>query len=506
MMKRVLGAAGVGVLVSCLGALAACGTPSADEENAKSGAAALKSANVSIDIFDANGTKVGEGAGVLIAPNAVLTSGHLVAGKAKWTITTADGKTTVNGTRGLTKDWMQYDSMKAHPRKTDVGVIYLDKAIHLDAYPKLATTKSSSGTPVTRVSHARGNFDMIGSSVANVRNFPHAYVADMPNSETVNTGGAVINGKGEIVGIVTGRGMQTSKMYIARTDGLAQWLAPKIVCAGGKADGLGIRTYGAPPPKPGCDAGTGTSSSGSSGASSGSSGASSGSSGASSGSSGASSGSSGASSGSSGASSGSSGSSGSDGVPSNCDDGGGNVWGGPPGGGSSSGSSGSSGSDGTTPGSSSGSSGASSGTPGSSGSSGAAGTTPGSSSGTSGTPGASSGTPGSSGSSGAVGTTPGSSSGTSGTPGASSGTPGSSGSSGSDTLPPGSSSGGGGGGGTGDEEVCEGPSDNPDECPPEDIGCTGPSCGGASSPDSTIDYGNCACSSSVASGTLPVIR
>jgi hypothetical protein len=497
MMKRVLGAAGVGVLVSCLGALAACGSPSADEENAKSGAAALQSANVSIDLFDANGSKIGEGAGVLIAPNLVLTSGHLIAGKAKWTITTADGKTTVNGTRGLTQDWMEYNSLKAHPRKTDVGVIYLDKPIQLAAYPKLATTKSSTGTQITRVSHVRGAFDMIGSSLTTVRNFPHAYVADMPNSETVNTGGAVINGKGEIVGVVTGRGMQTSKLYIARTDGLATWLAPKVVCAGGKSDGLSVRTYGAPPPKPGCDAGAGTSSGGTPGSSSGSSGASGGTPGSSSGSSG-------ASSGTPGSSSGSSGSSGSDGMPGKCDDGGGVVWGGGPGipGGSSSGSSGSSGAAGTTPGSSSGapgtpgSSSGAPGTPGSSGSSGAAGTTPGSSSGAPGTPGSSSGAPG----------TPGSSSGTPGASSGAPGTPGSSGSSGSDTLPPGSSSGGGIGGGAGDQEVCEGPSDNPTECPPEAAGCVGPSCGGASSPDSTIDYGNCACSSTVGSGSLPVIR
>jgi len=86
MMKRVLGAAGAFVLVSCLGAFAAttvaCGSSSSDE-NAQSGAAALQSANVAIDLFDANGSKVGEGAGVLIAPNLVLTSGHLIAGKAK---------------------------------------------------------------------------------------------------------------------------------------------------------------------------------------------------------------------------------------------------------------------------------------------------------------------------------------------------------------------------------------------------------------------------------------
>ena len=473
MMKRVLGAAGVGVLVSCVGALAACGS-SSEEDTTKSGAAALTSANVGIELHDANGNKIGEGAGVLIAPNLVLTSAHLVAGKAKWTVTTADGKKTVNGTRGLTYDWMKYDSLKSHPRKHDVAVIYLDKPIQLASYPTLATTKQTSGTEAQRVRHLGGNFDLVASKLGTVRTFPHAYTASMPTSETVNTGGAVINSKGEIVGIVTGRGMQTAKLYIARVDGLAKWLSPKVVCAGGKTGGLSVRTYGAPPPKPGCDAGPGGSSgsSGTSGASSsGSSGASS------SGSSGASSsGSSGASSG--GASSGSSGdgtSSGGGGGGGSCDDGGGNCsgdcdgsGGGGGGGGGDDGSSGSSGSSGASSGSNT---------------SGGPGTTSGGTSGSSGSSSGSSGDDGSSGNS-------------SGNPGTTSG--------GSTELPP-PGGGGGGGGGGGDEEVCEGPTDNPTECPPELTGCEGSNCGGGA-PDNTIDYGNCACTSSVGTGSLPIIR
>ena len=165
MMKRVLGAAGVGVLVSCLGALAACGSPSSDEENASRRTAALESANVTIDLFDANGTKVGEGAGVLIAPNLVLTSGHLIAGKAKWTITTADGKKTVNGTRGLTYDWMEYNSLKSHPRKHDVGVIYLDKPIQLASVSDSSPPRRrSTGHPATRVRHLGGGFELVARS------------------------------------------------------------------------------------------------------------------------------------------------------------------------------------------------------------------------------------------------------------------------------------------------------------------------------------------------------
>ena len=268
MMKRALGLVGVGVLVASVGSIAACGSSSSDE-NTSASVAALESANVTITLHDSVGNKVGEGAGVLIAPNLVLTSAHLVAGKAKWMVSTADGKKTSVGTRGLTYDWMRYQSLKSHPRKHDVAVIYLDKPIQLAAYPKLATDKQSAGTAAKRVRHSGQTFSLADASLGTVRTFPHAYTTEMSKSETLDTGGAVVNGKGEIVGVVSGRGMQTGKLYIARTDKLVKWLSPKVACAGGAAvvsTGSGIKTYGAPPPKPGCNKDGGSSgSSGSSG-------------------------------------------------------------------------------------------------------------------------------------------------------------------------------------------------------------------------------------------------
>ncbi len=414
--------AGVGVLVASIGAIAACGS-SSPEESTAAGVAALESANVIITLHDSVGNKVGEGAGVLIAPKLVLTSAHLVAGKAKWLVSTADGKKTAVGTRGLTYDWMEYRSLKSHPRKHDVAVIYLDKPIQLAAYPKLATGKQSAGSAAKRVRHRGQSFTLVDAALGSVRTFPHAYTTEMSTSETLDTGGAVINGKGEIVGVVTGRGMQTSKLYIARTDKLVRWLSPKVACAGGtslSSSGVSIKTYGAPPPKQGCEK--------------------------------------------DGGSSGSSGSSGSGGGGGTCDDGGGNCSGDcstSTGGGSNTG-----GSDDSNPG-------------------GGGGTTSGGD-----------GTSGSSGSN---------TSGSDGTPSGSDGTAGSSGGSntgGSDN----NTSGGGSGSGSGDEEVCEGPSDNPEECPPEPGGCEGSDCGG-SAIDNTTDYGDCACSGSAsATGIIPPLR
>ncbi|MFO0736107.1 MAG: S1C family serine protease [Labilithrix sp.] len=264
---------------------------------------------MTLTVHDINGTQVGQGSGILIAPRLVLTSAHLVAGKSRWSVTSADGTVKSAGIRGMTYDWMDYDnSQKAHPRKHDVAVIYLDKPINLDVYPKVASEKLANGATGTRLRSSGSQVLQLPQTFKKVVGFPHAYLTDMPSQEQVEPGNAVLNEHNEIVGVVTGRGLTTGQMYVARTNDLTDWLSPKAQCGGRK--NASVRTYGTPPPKPGCDTPGNGSSSGASGQTS--SGASSGASGeSSSGSSGASSGASGqTSSGASGQSSGTSGTSG----------------------------------------------------------------------------------------------------------------------------------------------------------------------------------------------------
>ena len=424
--KRILGAAGVGLLVASVGALAACsGSDKSSEGTPEAAKAALTNANVSITMLDAKGVELGRGTGVLIAPNTVLTAGHLVAGYTKWRVTSADGKVVATGKRGLTKDWMAYDSMKSHPRKTDVGILYLNKAIKLASYPKLAQTRQADGGSLQRVSHTNSGFQMIDGKISHFASFSHAYITDIPSSETLDTGGAVINAKGEIMGVVTGRGIQTAKLHIARLDGLVKWLAPKVTCGGGGAS-LTVKTYGTPPPKADCTDDAGTTSSSSSGSSSGGDDTT-----------GDDDDTTSSSSSSSGSSSG--GDKPGDNPGDSCTDTDGNCTGsdcGP--------------SDSNNPTSSSSSS-SSSGNPE---------TPPNTSSGSTNT------------SSGSDDTTSSSSSSSSGDAPTSSSS--SSSSSGNTDSPP---------------DTCQGPSDNPEQCPPEATGCSGPGCGGGS-PDDIIDYGN----------------
>ncbi len=456
---RILGAVCASILATSLGTLAACG--GSPESKEATTAQAVSAASVSIALFDENGVRVGDGSGVLIAPRLVLTSGHLISGKHKWVVTSADGKQKATGSRGMTYDWMKYDSNKAHPRKHDVGVIHLDESIKLSAYPKLVGEKSADGTKATRVRGNGGSFEQLDMTLAKYKSSPHAWLADGVGGETLDTGGAVYDSRG-ILGIVSGRGMTTGKLYVARVDGLVKWLAPKVACAGGAT---GVRTY-APPSidksKEICDdAGAGTSSGNP---------------------------------GSDGTSGGPGGSGPGDDNGGSCDGNDDGVCSGNCGAGGNDGSGGTNGSNGpndsngpTNPGGD--------GTPGSSG---APGSNPGSSSGNNGSNPGGDGTPGSSGSPGSDNP---SNPGGDGTPG-SSGANGNDGSSGGNTnnntsSSGGSSSGGGAGGSQGgdDGEACQGPNDNPDVCPPEPPGCVGPSCGGGQ-PDESIDYGNCACGSS----------
>ncbi|MBN9163291.1 MAG: hypothetical protein J0I07_20150 [Myxococcales bacterium] len=445
---RLLGAVCATVLASSLGTLAACGgSPDAKEPAT---AQAVSAASVSIVLFDENGTRVGEGSGVMIAPRLVLTSGHLISGKHRWVVTSADGKQKATGSRGMTYDWMRYDSNKAHPRKHDVGVIHLDESIKLSVYPKIVGEKSPDGTKATRLRGTGAGFEPLDATLAKYRTSPNAWLVDIPVSETLDTGGAVYDGRG-ILGIVSGRGTTTGKLYVARVDGLVKWLAPKVACAGGAT---GVRTYAGPSvdkSKEICEdggVGTGTSSSGGESPSGGS-----------------------------GGDEGGSCDGNDDGVCSgNCGGSSGNDGSAGPGGDGTTGSSGAPGTDGN--GGNDGSAGP--GGEGTAGSSGAPG-----SNGSSGNDGSSANNGG-----GAGGDGTGGSSGSSGSSGAA-GSNGSSGNNGSS-----GSNGGGAGGSQGDDgEACQGPSDNPDVCPPEPDGCVGPDCGGGQ-PDESIDYGNCACGSS----------
>ena len=241
---RILGAVCAGILATSLGTLVACGGSSDDKASTIDPAITAKTvqaASVMVEIADANGYKIGQATATVIAPRLVLTAGHMISGQSKWVITTVDGKK-VTGSKGMTYDWRSYESDKAHPRRHDVGVIYLDSPIKLDAYPTVLGETSTMDA--TRIRGTGASFVPVASSLSWTAQQPNSYVTDMPGAESLDTGGALFTGAG-IVGVVEGKGLTSNKLYMARTDELKSWLDKKTACAGSST----TTTFAAAAPK-----------------------------------------------------------------------------------------------------------------------------------------------------------------------------------------------------------------------------------------------------------------
>src|SRR5262249_10797897 len=190
---RILGAACAGILLSSIGTLTACSNHSDAKD--ESVAQTVNKASVTIALTGEDGAQEGTGSGVLLAPQLVLTSGHLISGRTKWVVTAADG-TKVTASRGLTYDWRMYTADQAHPRRNDVGILYLDKPIKLSAYPRLADSRAAEGSLATRLHNTGARFEAFDITLHRDQGAPNSYLTDFPGSETLNTGAPVVNKMG----------------------------------------------------------------------------------------------------------------------------------------------------------------------------------------------------------------------------------------------------------------------------------------------------------------------
>lgn len=197
--------------------------------------------------------------GSLIAPRVVLTAGHCVAGESSWTVKAPFAQNQqASAIEGKTLDWTYDSSGNVNPNQHDVGLLYLDRAITLAAYPTIHRSKVSNGTTVVNIGRIQnGSLSttaLFVSAPIAVRDaassgFPYDYISS-EIIESGDSGGPVeLSGTSHtIVAVNSGAGGGTQ--VLARVDLVAGWIDTYVNAHGGYASAVTPAPAPAPAPTP----------------------------------------------------------------------------------------------------------------------------------------------------------------------------------------------------------------------------------------------------------------
>ena len=247
MMRARLAVLSLGFVTSATAAIVACGgTPpelAASPEEAKQTAQA---STVSIEMQDAKGARVGSCSGTLVSPNLVLTAGHCVVVAKKFKIANGAGDS-ATATVAVTP-WKNFQSSFSHPYQADIALIRLDKEIRLDSYPKIASSTAKSGADGVKIARTTTNGEAQSADVTldlgKAKGFRLTYTAGKSEPGSfLDTGGAVLDDNGKVVGVVSGRGRKSGLLYVTRVDLFAKWITSAQTCS---AD-MATKTWGGNP-------------------------------------------------------------------------------------------------------------------------------------------------------------------------------------------------------------------------------------------------------------------
>lgn len=191
------------------------------------------------------GRVVSHCSGALIAPRVVLTAGHCIDRYAAWIVTLPfAGGQRANGIAKENYDYIGNTGEFVNPNQHDVGLIVLDRALTVSAFPEVASRAAADGALAFAVGRKR---DGALSTTALYESDPFAIRSAAPNGspyayrsdrviEPGDSGGPVYaSGTKRIVAVNSGTG--STYQVLARTDLLATWIAEKVRANGGSASG-----------------------------------------------------------------------------------------------------------------------------------------------------------------------------------------------------------------------------------------------------------------------------
>ncbi|MFO0680283.1 MAG: trypsin-like serine protease [Polyangiaceae bacterium] len=187
--------------------------------------------------------------GSIIAPKVILTAGHCVDGITSFKVKTPyAGNQSANASSKAALDWNNVSGDNVDPNLHDVGLVFLDTAITLSAYPSIHRAKLPNGTQAINVGRIQDNrlsssglFKGTAVSLRDATNdgFPFDYISNEIIQSGDSGGPVYLTGAAPHTIVAVNSGAGGGTQVLARLDLVADWIDRQVEAHGGYATGTG---------------------------------------------------------------------------------------------------------------------------------------------------------------------------------------------------------------------------------------------------------------------------